>query len=751
MKRVLHYFTALVAVLWCQLVEAGVAHTADVETTASMVEMSKAPYLQPSYVRITLRYPGVYKVTGADLEQAGVSLEEVRPEALTLWNAGTALPLHLSPTSREAFNRDDFIAFVGSPPRGTYSYYMPNNLYNVYYLTLNSGPALRFKPATGPQDPITSAAFMCKEHREIDGRFRHSKLEPGTTDNFFWSLFQAGEDPKGQRLFTSFPGFDAQPGFPVMLTTRMFGLTEVAPLEPDHKFTVRYGKHDLGTFSFNGVQYSDWHTSIPASAVSERERLTFHTPPDRADAVDQVALDSMTVQYPRRLDAEYRDYFVFNNDLLTTGIADQRGAVVTGLVPGSLIYDQGNSLVYTSEGSTTSAVSLGDTPTTFVAVSPDGYMEADKISSKRQPRELSQIDPATEVLVLFHPNIAQGVEAYARYRKSRGKKLKLANVNDIYDALNNGFISDIALKRYIRYVASEAPKLSHIVLFGDATYDYREAREHNSEFPPHILIPIHWVYNPATTWAGGYQDDNWYGSLQEPFRPDLAVGRIPANNNYEAIEYVKKIIEHEVLPPPAKTKALLISSVEQSFQDLVTEVKTLYQDRFSTFSLLFPETSRATTEIENLQNEINGGVDLLYYVGHGGSMVWRVGPVDYQQQKDLFTPAEVRKLRNHGRYPVVACSSCYTTSFDQTDSLGEALILQPAGGAIAILGSPWKATVYESHDFNRALFKHYFSKDVETIGEAALRAHRDVTPAGTTRASFQSFTMLGDPCVELRK
>src|SRR5690606_29217392 len=107
------------------------------------------------------------------------------------------------------------------------------------------------------------------------------------------------------------------------------------------------------------------------------------------------------------------------------------------------------------------------------------------------------------------------------------------------------------------------------------------------------------------------------------------------------------------------------------------------------------------------------------------------------------------RLQNRAHYPVIVCASCYTTAFDQAQSIGEALVNQPGAGAIAVIGAPWKATVQESLLFNQHFFRHYFDPAVATIGQASLLAHRDHIPAGQNEALYNSFTLLGDPAVQL--
>jgi hypothetical protein len=152
-----------------------------------------------------------------------------------------------------------------------------------------------------------------------------------------------------------------------------------------------------------------------------------------------------------------------------------------------------------------------------------------------------------------------------------------------------------------------------------------------------------------------------------------------------------------------------------------------------------------------MTDELSAGADLLYYLGHGGQYVWRVGPTDFQRQKDLFTPTQVRQLTNAGRYPIITCSSCYTTSFDGPEALGELLVTAPRAGALALIGTTWKSTVYEDHAFNIRLMRGLLDPEkYPRLGDSFLLAKRAHPPVRPTDTDGHAFTLLGDPAVLTR-
>lgn len=733
------------AILFALLAVHGSLLADDSVATATLSHATTGP--APRAI-LRLRYNGVYRLTGAELRAAGVPVDSVRPRQLQLWHAGQQLPLNILSRDATRILDLDHIEFVGSEPRGTYSYYLPNNLYNIYELRWGDSPQpLRYSTRAIPKADIGQGSFIERRHHEKDLYYTNAALPPGITDNFFWFHFKAGQQGTFP-LLLDFPGL-APAASHVDLRFRIFGFTEVGTVKPQHKFGLMHGDYDLGTVAFNGKTYCDFETSIPLSAIKPQKHITFTTPPEREDVVDWISLDSIDVAYPRLLNANGANIFRFTNEFASPKV---NGAFkVEGVVPGTRVFSPAQRGIFTSSAtdSTTVAVASHETTTTYFAVSPKGYYHVDSVEYIPAPHAVFDVPENTDVLILSHAHTAEAASLLADYRRSQGLRVFNANVSHVFTALNHGFIDDVVLKRYIRYVKEKAPGLQYLVLFGDSTYDYRESKKADEETPSRILIPIHWVVNPATTWTGGYPDDNWYGSFGRFNHPDIAVGRIPANDNYEGIAYIRKVIEYENLKKSAKDKAVLVSSVEKSFQDLVRETQTRLSDHFTTVALSFPETDTATVEVGNLRSYLNQGVQLLYYVGHGGAMVWRVGPTDFTKQKDLFTPQNVAQLKNRHHYPIIATSTCYMTSFDQDLSLGESFLISEGKGAIAVMGTPWKSTVYEDHAFNKAFFEFYLDSKVARLGDAFLKTRHSLRPANQESVDTQSFTLLGDPLLQM--
>lgn len=730
----------------------------DASTTPTREELLARWQLGDDYIRIRLAFPGLYRCYFRDLFAAGLPTN-VNPAQLALWNEGKLVPLALNVADPSNPQPDDYIEFVGDYARGTFSTFKPDNYYNVYFLTWHKGKTLHYttkrleKPTLGSDD----LSFWEILHLEEDNYYRESRLPRGITDNFYWSHITAG-DPRVFPIRLDFPDFDKRYADHVRLVFRIFGYSDVPNLHPAHKFQIQYGddeergspRYDLGTFQFDHRGYYDYETSLPASVIGFRQRILFKTPPDRQNVVDAISFDWVRAYYPRKLDAGKRNWFVFNSNVCTLAQPPYSFSVRTAS-PSARVFCPSQAIIYEPTGNGTIVVSALDRETTFCLATEEGVLAVESLEWRHHPNLADAITSDTESLVLYDSELREPVGVYAKYRETTGPRTVAVDATDVFDTLNDGFISDIALKRFIRYAATRSPSLRYLVLFGDSTQDYRLASADNYDRldAPRVGLPIHWIENPGTIRTGGYVDDNWYASFKSANTPDIATGRIPAATSDQAYEYVRKLIEYEVFERSREDGMLVLSSVESRFQDLAADVQRRFKDCFTTITLSFPETTVATREVQRLRESIDAGLQVLYYIGHGGAFVWRVGPVDYSQQKDLFTPADVAQLHNALHYPIILASSCYTTAFDAQYSIGEAFLLQPRAGAIAVIGSPWKSSAYEDHAFNLKLLGNYCAMRGARLGDVYQRTKDAQRPKDDSYVDVQTFTLLGDPTLQL--
>jgi hypothetical protein len=137
---------------------------------------------------------------------------------------------------------------------------------------------------------------------------------------------------------------------------------------------------------------------------------------------------------------------------------------------------------------------------------------------------------------------------------------------------------------------------------------------------------------------------------------------------------------------------------------------------------------------------------LLAYFGHGS--------VSMLGKDKLFTTEDVGGLSKNARPPVVINMTCLIGFFihPKVESLSEALLWKPDGGAVALL-APSSLTLPSDQSFlSQALVEVILTNPDTRLGDIHLQARRQV-PADNTGALdvMHTFMLFGDPALRLEE
>jgi hypothetical protein len=452
-------------------------------------------------------------------------------------------------------------------------------------------------------------------------------------------------------------------------------------------------------------------------------------------------------------------------------------------------------------------------PATIAPLETDTARPWRELPILRDPQALAAGDKGLQNLLVTREQLWAEGKRLAERRQAEGIETLMVDVVDLYDAYSGGLVSPLAIRDFARVLfeasplapdADKAPpvkqrttrapmlgserqseadqqpadesektisglaprRFRYLTLLGDSTYDYKGIQERyhpERRISSANVLPIFYsdTFQAMRALRSMFPaDNNFVAFLDQADTPALAVGRIPAATAEEAQAYLEKVIAYESAAPEDDWigRTVMVSSWERSFQNLLDQMASQSLGDFEN-QYLIAELDTYEDDVAKLEGALNDGCGLLYYVGHGGSFVWRVGPVDFQKQKDLFTTENVRALHNEGRYPILLVSSCYTVSFDHVRSLGEEFLLTPKRGAVAALGSPWKTGVSPNHHFNSSVASLLFDAEERAamfpappqpdrirLGDAFFATKRLPSMSRETKLNF---TLLGDPCLRV--
>jgi len=161
----------------------------------------------------------------------------------------------------------------------------------------------------------------------------------------------------------------------------------------------------------------------------------------------------------------------------------------------------------------------------------------------------------------------------------------------------------------------------------------------------------------APTWDGVNID-------QVDMLPDVALGRVPASTPEEVLSYIRKIIgyERESFEADWERRILLASAAitpSVSTCQHMELIDRLYLPEYESIKLYHEDNPCQATELlsaSNIVNTLNEGVGFVAFAGHGGSTQWVLPGED-------FRPADVARLDNANRLPIIFASACSTAKF----------------------------------------------------------------------------------------
>lgn len=328
----------------------------------------------------------------------------------------------------------------------------------------------------------------------------------------------------------------------------------------------------------------------------------------------------------------------------------------------------------------------------FLAFDGESYFSAEFIDEVTN-QNLHNINPP-DFLIVTHPDFADAANQLAAFHSFEDNMLtEVVSVYDIYNEFSSGSQDITAIRNFIKYLREKSGsdnKPEYLLLFGDASYDYLNRVENNTNFVPTFET----LESARVTMS--YASDQYFGlnSMEDEGQTQVAVGRIPVSTSAEAISAVNKI---ELYSSTAslgnwKNEMMFIADdadnnihlkySEGLFQDADTNspVMNFTKCYLDFFDLIQTDEGPRFTEVnEIIANKTNDGVFYVNYMGHGGEKELAF--------EHVLTIDDLSNWTNSTKMPLWVISSGSVGYFDNPEfvSLGEEIYLKEDGGAIALL------------------------------------------------------------------
>lgn len=726
--------------------------------------------------RVAVSGDGLYQLTYADLQAAGLPVDALNPRTLRMFYQAAEIPIQVEGETDGRFDPDDVVLFYGRSQDALYEDgLIPTNRYtgtSIYWLTYGGLDGLRMTERPQVQGGPDALVFSHTVHLEMNRWYQSAYPFHDGVDHWYWEVIRAqGADQAGARDYT----FDARnlPGgdYTATLTVSLLGYYD--------------GPHHLRLYVNDTLVHDDpgpWegYANYTATTTFSQSLLLEGANTIRVELVNDTgkAYDQAYVDW---LEVSYADSFVAEEERLAFRAAES--GVQTFRVGG--FSDSAIALYDISDFRTpqriTGAAISGAGPYTltfgddagdgsrYLALTPAGRLTPDHIepviplTSPYTPADLLDTANRADYILITHANFWDEARRLADYRAAEFT-VALVDVQAIYDQFNGGMMSAEAIRDFLAYAYAHwaPPAPQFVALLGDGTYDMRGYGNTSSTFIPPYLALV----DPS---MGETAAENRFVTIagNDPL-PDMALGRLPANTPDEARAMVDKIIAYETGCSCGNWsyQTIFVSDNLEggggNFYAFSDRVADGYDDPPTNTVKYVPEAYTIqkiymgqTCDVDNpaiadqcpaqLAASLNmTGALFVSYVGHATKTYWA--------KEHLWDQADVYDLDNGPCLPIMLGMTCYEGFFQDPmqDALGEYQVRLPERGAIASWSSSGVGLATGHDVLEKGLMKALFHEDITRLGPATVyaKAYLWRETGDTYLDLIETYALFGDPALE---
>jgi len=412
------------------------------------------------------------------------------------------------------------------------------------------------------------------------------------------------------------------------------------------------------------------------------------------------------------------------------------------------------------QGSNLSFLAPADAIRQYIAFDGTSYLTIEVVGKvdNQNLHGLRNID----YLIISHPDFLTEAGRLADFHRTKsGLTVFVTTPELIYNEFSSGAQDVTAIRDFARMLykdSSSGKQLRYLLLFGDASFDYKNILPGNSNFVPtwQSIPSLNIVSSIATDDYYGYLDDSEGGNTADLL--DIGIGRFPVSSIEQARQMVDKVFHYagtsEKVHGPWRNMITFVaddsdgnlhfSDAEYLYRQIDSTVRIINFDKIylDAYQQIATPSGQKAPDVNNAINKrMDKGSLIMNYSGHGGEVGWG--------HERFLEIADINSWTNFDNMPVFITATCEFSRYDdaQRTSAGEMVILNPKGGAIAMFTTARATYASANRILNHAIFKNnLFSK---TNGEYP--RFGDVIRRSKLRgdANDRKFVLLGDPALQL--
>jgi len=731
---------------------------------------------------------GVYRIDKPFLDDLGINTNNLNPQNLSIYgNGGKLLPykigdfryddlqenaIYIEGETDGSFDSNDYILFYAQGPESwihdntTSSLKHQKNIYTdkaYYFVHVKNELGKRVTNATSsstnPQVEFTNYDDYIVHEIDNKNLFQMGQL-------WFGEAFDINNE---QTIALNFSNIDTS--FPVTVKTSV-----AAASINTTTMNVSIDSQNLYSMSIPRAGRYQWanSTTLSTSLNVTSEDINMHLSYNNAgDASAEAYLDYIEVIGKKRLLVDDKQFCFRNFEALNA-----TSAVSYTLQNASNIYnlwdvtDPINPKRIENQGSGNDfyfAVN-GGVLNEYIVINQQDYYTPETIEvSLIQNQNLHAFEDIDYVIITkdFLVNEAEVLAQY--HRDNSDLNVAVVPLAQIYNEFGSGASDITAIRDFIKFLYdNQNNPLKYALMFGDASYDFKEISESNENIVPAFQS------NNSFHIATSFVTDDYYaivsdldeGNIEyEDFQTqDVAISRIPIRTAKEGNEVVKKILNyyHEASLGDWRNQIAMIADDADATSDItlqtsqevlsdniklnkpVFNIKKIYADAYqqiiSSGGSEYPEVNKAIIDV------VEKGVLVVNYFGHGGE--------DGLAAERLLTTESIKSWNNYNTLPLIMIISCEFARLDnpsRPNTAGELVIRNPHGAAAHHIATARAIYIHIGDILNQELMPYLLEYDPTTsrsIAENLRIVKNNNNQTFTQRQRFFVFS-LGDPAMKL--
>ncbi len=744
-----------------------------------------------TFYKISVSEPGVYRIDLAFLGRLGINTSAISSSSIQLFGNGGAMlpesnsapytddlienPLLVVDGGDNTLNGSDYILFYAAGPDRWITdsvnrqFSHQKNIYSdrsYYFLTIgNNGQ--RITEAVPPGNAsITVSNFSGRYFHELD------------SINFL----NSGKEWFGEE-FSNLPGRSLSRAFPV----KMPGIT------PGSTLTIK--THCIARSSGNGSNFevrinnvSAGNIQVPAIGTGPYDlyaREAFQTINIPAPATDPVIQFTYTpgsfnaqgwlnwfevfsrqqLSLPSSGALHFRDWQTVGNDAVRFMIANANSSTRVWDITDPLSPAQ---MQVNLTGTTLQFINSARELREYIAFGENDVLTPEIVGPVAN-QNLHAAAPVDHIIIT-HRDFAVEAQRLVQFHQQSGLRSILVTTDQIFNEFSGGSPDPVAIRNFVkmyhdRFGADSANRLRYLLLLGDASFDYLDRLNENTQFVPAYQNNI--ALDPLNT----YTSDDFFGFLDdhEDINSglvlndlDIGIGRVPARNPVDVKNFIDKVESYHnpaSFGPWRNTLSFIADDEDQNLHlqdaEIVTsavkevapvfDVHKIYLDAYRQESGSTGTSYPAANQASN--NQVLNGTLIWNFNGHGG-------PTRLAEETILDQQA-VNSWENANRLPLFITATCDFAPYDnpRIHSLGENILLRPKTGAIALMTTTRTVFAFSNRVMNenylRIALEPLPNGEYRRLGDAVKDAKNYTYQHSADITNNRKFTLLGDPGLRL--